>query len=89
MTKLEMILGVSLIGVTGVCIGAIAKSIKCIKKEQEFLNTIQEKCEDIKYTLENEEESIQDFFFIRVFFFLYYGRNPEKYMKEENKNVKR
>ena len=64
MTKLEMILGTALIGVTTGYVYTVIGVMKHIKKEQQFLGEIQERCGNIKNILdeaidvENEKESI-------------------------------
>lgn len=52
MTKLEMILGTALAGVTTGYVYTVIGVLKHVKKEQQFLEELQEKCNKIKNEIE-------------------------------------
>lgn len=51
MTNLEKVLSAALIGVSGLGIGAVVQAVRLIKKDQETLEGIQERCNKIKMVL--------------------------------------
>lgn len=51
MTNLEKVLSVGLISVTTFSAFVVMQSIKRIKRDQQFLESIQERCEDIGIVL--------------------------------------
>lgn len=55
MTNLEKVLSGALIVVSGLGIGAVVQAVKGIKKDQQVLNEIQEKCNKIKTVLNKPE----------------------------------
>ena len=64
MTNLEKVLSIGLVGVTTFSAALVVQTIKHIKKDQQFLDEIQEKCNRIKNIVNrsgnnvmNDEES--------------------------------
>ena len=56
MTKLETILSTTVIGLSGIGIAATILVVKHVKKDQELLDSIQEKCGKIKGLLNKTED---------------------------------
>lgn len=56
MSKLEMILGTALVGVTTGYVYTVVGVLKHIKKEQQFLEDLQEKCNKIKNVIEHPDD---------------------------------
>ena len=59
MTKLETILSAALVGVSSLGIVATVLAIKEVKKDQELLDSIQERCGKIKGLL-NKAENMEE-----------------------------
>ena len=59
MTKLEMVLGTALVGVTGALVTLTVKGVKYAKQDQQLLDEIQGKCDKIKNVMKFHKEVVE------------------------------